>query len=588
MCGIAGEICYGDRKADIEAIRRMLPGMESRGPDGEGVWDGGRIAFGHRRLKIIDLSEAGAQPMTDERLGLTVVFNGCVYNYRELREELTGHGYTFASTSDTEVILKAYHRWGADCVTRFLGMFAFAIAEHDTGTVTLARDRLGIKPMYLAETPGRLRFASTLPALLAAGGVDTGIDTVALHHYMTFHSVVPAPRTILAGVRKLPPATIRVIRADGTSSERVYWEASFTRPVAATGKEWTEAVRDKLRQAVDRRMVADVPVGVLLSGGLDSSLIVALLAEQGQKGLTTFSIGFESGGGESGDEFAYSDIVAKQFGTEHHQIRIGQDRFLPAVSRTVAAMSEPMVSHDCIAFNLLSEDVAKQVKVVQSGQGADEIFAGYSWYPPLADVPRERAAEAYAKEFFDRPHGDLTRQLNPQWLVDGDVSRAFVEASFARPGAATAVDAALRLDSQVMLVDDPVKRVDNMTMAFGLEARVPFLDHELVEIAAACPPELKLASDGKGVLKDAARGLVPDEIIDRPKGYFPVPGIRHLEGPVLDLVRETLHAPAARERALFRPEYVDALLADPNTPRTTLGANQLWQLALLEMWLQQL
>jgi asparagine synthase (glutamine-hydrolysing) len=588
MCGIAGEICYGDRKADIEAIRRMLPGMESRGPDGEGVWDGGRIAFGHRRLKIIDLSEAGAQPMTDERLGLTVVFNGCVYNYRELREELTGHGYTFASTSDTEVILKAYHRWGADCVTRFLGMFAFAIAEHDSGTVTLARDRLGIKPMYLAETPGRLRFASTLPALLAAGGVDTGIDTVALHHYMTFHSVVPAPRTILAGVRKLPPATIRVIRADGTSSERVYWEASFTRPVAATGKEWTEAVRDKLRQAVDRRMVADVPVGVLLSGGLDSSLIVALLAEQGQKGLTTFSIGFESGGGESGDEFAYSDIVAKQFGTEHHQIRIGQDRFLPAVSRTVAAMSEPMVSHDCIAFNLLSEDVAKQVKVVQSGQGADEIFAGYSWYPPLANVPRERAAEAYAKEFFDRPHGDLTRQLNPQWLVDGDVSRAFVEASFARPGAATAVDAALRLDSQVMLVDDPVKRVDNMTMAFGLEARVPFLDHELVEIAAACPPELKLASDGKGVLKDAARGLVPDEIIDRPKGYFPVPGIRHLEGPVLDLVRETLHAPAARERALFRPEYVDALLADPNTPRTTLGANQLWQLALLEMWLQQL
>jgi asparagine synthase (glutamine-hydrolysing) len=548
MCGIAGEICYGDRRADIEAVRRMLPGMQSRGPDGDGLWDGGRLAFGHRRLKIIDLSEAGAQPMTDERLGLTVVFNGCVYNYRELREELTGHGYTFFSTSDTEVILKAYHRWGADCVTRFLGMFAFAVAEHDTGTVTLARDRLGIKP--------------------------------------TFHSVVPAPRTILAGVRKLPPATVRVIRADGTSSERVYWEASFERSLEKT--DWADAVRDKLRQAVERRMVADVPVGVLLSGGLDSSFIVALLAEQGQRGLTTFSIGFESGGGESGDEFAYSDIVAKQFGTEHHQIRIGQDRFLPAVQRTVAAMSEPMVSHDCIAFNLLSEDVAKHVKVVQSGQGADEIFAGYSWYPPLAGVDREKAAEAYAREFFDRPHGDLARQLSPEWLVDADVSREFVDASFDRPGATTAVDAALRLDSQVMLVDDPVKRVDNMTMAFGLEARVPFLDHELVEIAAACPPELKLARDGKGVLKDAARGLVPDEIIDRPKGYFPVPGIRHLEGPVLDLVRDTLRTSAARDRALFRPEYVDALLADPNTPRTTLGANQLWQLALLEMWLQQL
>ncbi|MEV0901034.1 N-acetylglutaminylglutamine amidotransferase [Actinoplanes sp. NPDC049802] len=584
MCGIAGEICYGERAADTGAVRRMLPGLASRGPDGHGFWSNGRIALGHRRLKIIDLSEAGAQPMTDDRLGLTVVFNGCVYNYRQLRDELAKDGYRFFSTSDTEVILKAYHRWGADCVTRFLGMFAFAVVEHDSGTVTLARDRLGIKPLYLAESPGRLRFASTLPALLAAGGVDTTIDRVALQHYMTFHSVVPAPRTILSGIRKLPPATVRVIRADGTSTERVYWEASFTR--AMERADWAQAVREKLRQAVERRMVADVPVGVLLSGGLDSSLIVALLAERGQAGLTTFSIGFEAGGGESGDEFEYSDIVAKQFQTTHHQIRIGHERFLPAVERTVAAMSEPMVSHDCIAFNLLSETVREHVKVVQSGQGADEIFAGYSWYPPLAGVPREQAVEAYAKEFFDRPHAELARQLNPAWLIDEDVARQFVAESFGRPGATTAVDAALRLDSQVMLVDDPVKRVDNMTMAWGLEARVPFLDHELVELAAACPPELKLAHDGKGVLKEAARGLVPDEVIDRPKGYFPVPGIRHLDGPVLDMVREALHAPAARERALFRPEYVSALLADPNTPRTTLGANQLWQLALLEMWLQ--
>ncbi|BBH63961.1 asparagine synthetase B [Actinoplanes sp. OR16] len=585
MCGIAGEICYGDRSADTDAVRRMLPCLESRGPDGEGLWARERVAFGHRRLRIIDLSDAGGQPMTDEQLGLTVVFNGCIYNYRQLREELQSYGYSFRSHSDTEVILKAFHRWGADCVTRFLGMFAFAIAEHGSGTVTLARDRLGIKPLYLAESPGRLRFASTLPALLAAGGVDTSIDKVALHHYMTFHSVVPAPRTILAGVRKLPPATVRVIRKDGTSTERVYWEASHTRLARET--DWAAELREKLRVAVERRMVADVPVGVLLSGGLDSSFIVALLAEQGQTGLTTFSIGFESGGGESGDEFAYSDLVAKKFGTEHHQIRIGRDRFLPAVERTVAAMSEPMVSHDCIAFNLLSEDVAKQVKVVQSGQGADEILAGYSWYPPLAGVPRDQAVEAYAKEFFDRPHGDLARQLNPEWLTENDPSLEFVRESFGRPGATTAVDAALRLDSQVMLVDDPVKRVDNMTMAWGLEARVPFLDHELVEFAAACPPEVKLAQGGKGVLKDAARGLVPDEVIDRPKGYFPVPGIRHLEGTMLEKVRDALSAPAARDRALFRPAYVEALLADPNTPRTTLGANQLWQLALLEMWLQE-
>jgi asparagine synthase (glutamine-hydrolysing) len=256
------------------------------------------------------------------------------------------------------------------------------------------------------------------------------------------------------------------------------------------------------------------------------------------------------------------------------------------VSATVAAMSEPMVSHDAVAFNLLSEDVSPHVTVVQSGQGADEVLAGYSWYPPLAGVARDQAVDAYAREFFDRPHRVLAGQLSSQWMLDADVSREFVATHFGQPGADTAVDAALRLDSQVMLVDDPVKRVDNMTMAWGLEARVPFLDHELVELAAACPPELKLAQGGKGVLKDAARGVVPDEVIDRTKGYFPVPAIRHLEGPMLERVREALYAPPARARGLFRQEYVDALLADPNTARTTLGANQLWQLALLEMWLQ--
>ncbi|GLY94330.1 N-acetylglutaminylglutamine amidotransferase [Actinoplanes sp. NBRC 103695] len=586
MCGIAGELRFDGRPADAEVVRSMLPCLESRGPDGEGLFARDAVAFGHRRLKIIDLSDAGRQPMTDDELGLTLVFNGCIYNYQQLRDELQGYGYRFFSTSDTEVIIKAYHRWGADCVRRFLGMFAFAILEHDSGTVTLARDRLGIKPMYLAEAPGRLRFASTLPALLAAGDVDTSLDKVALQHYMTFHSVVPAPRTIVTGVRKLPPATVRVIKADGTSTERVYWEADFTRNRDLSAEQWTYEVGQKLRVAVERRMVADVPVGVLLSGGLDSSLIVALLAEQGQRGLTTFSIGFEAAAGETGDEFAYSDLIAKQFDTEHHQIRIGRDRFLPAVTRTVSAMSEPMVSHDCVAFNLLSEDVSQHVKVVQSGQGADEIFAGYSWYPPLATVPRDGAVTAYAAEFFDRDFAALGRQLSPEWMLATDESQAFVERNFGRPGATTSVDAALRLDSQVMLVDDPVKRVDNMTMAWGLEARVPFLDHELVELAAACPDALKLASGGKGVLKDAARGVVPDEVIDRTKGYFPVPAIRHLEGPMLDMVRDALFAPAARTRGLFRPEYVDALLADPNTPRTTLGANQLWQLALLEMWLQ--
>ena len=585
MCGFCGELRFDGAPADVTAVSRMNAVMVPRGPDGQGVWSSGALAFGHRRLRIIDLSDRGAQPMTDPELGLTAVFNGCVYNYKELREELQAAGYRFFSTSDTEVILKAYHRWGRDCVSRFNGMFAFAIHERDTGTLVLCRDRLGIKPLYLSDGPGRVRFASTLPALLAGGGVDTSLDLVALHHYMTFHSVVPAPRTILKGVSKLPPATVRTVRADGTFEDHVYWRPSFTRDVPKEPEEWPGAILEDLREAVDLRMVADVPVGVLLSGGLDSSLIVGLLAEAGQHGLATFSIGFQAAGGEEGDEYAYSDLVARHFGTEHHKIHIGDDRLLPALHGAIGAMSEPMVSHDCVAFYLLSQEVSRHVKVVQSGQGADEVLGGYSWYPPLAGVAREEAAAAYAKVFFDRPHADLAGQLAPAYL-DRDHSAEFVASHFGMPGAQEALDAALRLDTTVMLVDDPVKRVDNMTMAFGLEARTPFLDYRLVELAAACPPELKIAQGGKGVLKDAARGIVPDAVIDRTKGYFPVPAIRHLSGPYLDLVQEALSAPSAKARGLFRDEYTERLLADPSGERTTLGASALWQIALLELWLQ--
>ncbi|MFB4269845.1 N-acetylglutaminylglutamine amidotransferase [Nonomuraea sp. GTA35] len=591
MCGLSGELRFDGAEADVGAVGRMAEAMHERGPDGSGLWSQGPVALGHRRLKIIDLSDKAAQPMVDGELGLAVVFNGCLYNYGELRDELRGAGYRFYSTSDTEVLMKAFHRWGPACVDRFKGMFAFAVHERDTGRLTLGRDRLGIKPMYVAENARRLRFASSLPALLAAGEVDTGIDPVALHHYMTFHSLVPGERTILSGVRKLPPATVRVIEPDGGGTEHRYWEPSHTRGAlpehaGLSDAEWRRAVLDALRVAVRRRMVADVPVGVLLSGGLDSSLIVALLAEQGQQDLATFSIGFEPAGGEPGEEFAYSDLVARRFGTDHHRIRIPDARLMEGLQDAVRAMSEPMVSHDCVAFYLLSQEVARHVKVVQSGQGADEVFAGYSWFPPLAGVPRQEAAGVYARAFFDRPHDGLAAILSPDRLLDRDASGDFVRAHLARPGAETALDAVLRLETTAMLVDDPVKRVDNMTMAHGLEARTPFLDHELVELAAACPAELKLAHGGKGVLKDAARRLLPAEVVDRPKGYFPVPAVRHVDGALLDLVRDALTSRAARERGLFRQDYVDRLLADPEQDRATTGVNTLWQLGLLELWLQ--
>jgi len=592
MCGICGEIRFDGSSADVAAVTRMTCAMESRGPDSDGVVAHSRIALGHRRLSIIDLSARGGQPMVDSDLGLTLVFNGCIYNYQDLRDELMAAGYRFFSTADSEVVVKGFHHWGTRCVEKFKGMFAFAVADSETGVVTLARDRLGIKPLYLAETPGRLRFASTVRALLDAGDVDTEIDRHALHHYMSFHSVVPPPRTMYKGVRKLPPATVRVIQPAGTYVDTLYWSPDFRRDPARGGwsaEDWQDALMDSLRTAVARRMVADVPVGVLLSGGIDSSIVVALLAEQGQHGLATFSIGFDSAGGESGDEYFYSDLIAKTFDTNHHRIHIDSSRLLPAVPKTIAAMSEPMVSHDCVAFYLLSEEVSKSIKVVQSGQGADEILAGYDWYPPLTDVARDQTTDAYAKVFFDRGHDDVLALLSPEYgIVGEDPSRQFVSAHQAAPGADTAVDAALRLDTTVMLVDDPVKRVDTMTMAWGLEARVPFLDHDFVELAAMCPTDLKLASGGKGVLKEACRSLLPADVIDRTKGYFPVPGIRHLNGPLLEMVRDSLTNDAARNRGLYRPETLAALLAAPNDTRTVLGANTLWQLAVLEMWLQSM
>ncbi|MFI7023347.1 N-acetylglutaminylglutamine amidotransferase [Micromonospora sp. NPDC049900] len=589
MCGLAGEFRRDASRADVGTVERMAATMCDRGPDGGGVWAQGPVALGHRRLKIIDLSAASGQPIVDSAAGLTGVFNGCIYNYRELRAELAAKGHHFFSSGDSEVVIKAYAEWGLDFVDHLIGMFAVAITERDTGRLVLARDRLGIKPLYLAESPGVVRFASTLPALVAGGGVDTAIDPVALAHYLSFHSIVPPPRTILRGVTKLPPATVRVYEPDGATHERVYWDPSFLRREEYSGwseKDWQDALLESLTTAVRRRMVADVPVGVLLSGGLDSSLVVALLAGEGQRGLSTFSIGFDAVGGREGDEFRYSDVVAKTFDTDHHQLRIAAQDLVPPLEAAVAAMSEPMVSHDCVAFYLLSQEVSRHVKVVQSGQGADEILGGYHWYPPLAEVGREQALDTYARAFFDRDASGLARVLNREWLTDADPAREFVAAHLARPGAQTAVDAGLRLDTQIMLTDDPVKRVDNMTMAHGLEARVPFLDHEFVELAAACPPELKLAQGGKGVLKEIGRRVLPHEVIDRPKGYFPVPGLTHLEGKLLDRVRDALSAPEARRRDLFRTDYVNALLDAPNAELTPLNGNKLWQLGLLEMWLQ--
>jgi asparagine synthase (glutamine-hydrolysing) len=586
MCGIAGEFRFDGRAPQAAAMERMLARLARRGPDGEGEHGDGPVRLGHRRLAIIDLSPRSQQPMVDAASGTALVFNGTIYNYPELRAELIAAGHVFHSDGDTEVILRAWLEWGAACVERLHGMFAFAIWNRET--LFLARDRLGIKPLYYSENAGCFRFASTPQALLAAGGVDTSVDPVALHHLFTLHAVVPAPRTILNGIRKLAPGTTLTVNAYGELAHQKYWSLKAQRPLAPRSEaEWTEAIHESLRQAVKKRIeIADVKVGVLLSGGLDSSLLVALLAEQGVPDLLTFSVGFEDQPEERGNEFEYSDPVAAMYGTRHHKYLIPNAEVLGRLPEAVDQMSEPMFAQDAVAFYLLAEQVSKTVKVVQSGQGADELFGGYFWYPKMHAETCGNAVERFRRHYFDRDHDEFL-QLVESAYHGPDYTAQTIAAHLAEPFADEFIDQVLRMDTTMLIADDPVKRVDNMTMAWGLEARVPFLDHQLVELAAAMPPELKLASEGKHVLKQIARGRIPDAVIDRKKGYFPMPALKFVRGEFLDFMRDILNSQACRARGLYQRGYVDTLLDAPERHHTRIQGSKLWHLALLEYWLQK-
>jgi len=588
MCGICGELRLDGSPADLGAVAVMMQRLQRRGPDHGGSYSDGALGMGHRRLAIIDLSIRANQPMVDPDLGLVLVFNGTIYNYRELRRELQGRGYRFFSDGDSETILKAWHAWGEDCVQRLHGMFAFALWDQSGRVLFLARDRLGIKPLYWSRQGDVFRFASNTQALLEAGGVDTAIDAVALHQVFTLHAVVPAPRTILRGLRKLAPGHWMRVDADGRQTERPYWRLEAVRPERdLSDGEWLEAIHESLREAVKmRNQVADVPVGVLLSGGLDSSLLVALLVEAGVSDLRTFSVGFEDTPEESGSELEYSDLVAERFATEHHSFLVPNAEALARLPEAVDAMAEPMFGQDAVGFYLLGELVSREIRVVQSGQGADEVFGGYFWYPRIQEEQEGTWLECFRKHYFDRDHDEYLRLVTEQYGGD-DHSSELIDRLLSEPGADEILDAVLRMDATTLIVDDPVKRVDNMTMAWGLEARVPFLDHRVVELAARCPPVLKLREGGKYPLKVMARGLLPDAVIDRPKGYFPMPALKYVRGDFLDLMRDLVNSRACRERGLYRREYLDMLLAAPDMHHTRIRGNKLWHLALVELWLQR-
>jgi asparagine synthase (glutamine-hydrolysing) len=587
MCGICGELRLDGGVPELSAIRGMMEVLSRRGPDRGGSYSDGPLAFGHRRLAIIDLSPHASQPMVDMELGLAIVFNGTIYNYPELRAELAARGHHFFSHGDTEVILKAYAEWGERCPVQLHGMFAFAIWNMRDQSLFMARDRFGIKPFYYACGRDRFRFASTTQALLAAGEVDISLDPVALHHHLTLHAVVPAPRTVLRGIRKLPPGHSLTIDAKGDKHFLRYWRP---RPGSAAGTlsewEWIEAIRESLERAVERRQViADVPVGVLLSGGLDSSLLVALLALRGGTELHTFSVGFEDVADERGSEFEYSDAVARRYGTRHHRFSIANEELLRRLPEAIDNMAEPMVGQDAVAFYLLGERVSREVKVVQSGQGADEVFGGYFWYP-LMDEATGTDIERFRLHYFDRDHDEWLRTVTAPFHGP-DYTSAKVAWGLAQSADEHFLNRVLGYDVTTLIVDDPVKRVDNMTMAWGLEARVPFLDHELVELVLQMPPAYKIKSGGKHPLKMIARDLLPDEVINRPTGYFPVPALKYVRGRMLEFMREVLGSRSCRERDLYQRDYVDRLLADPERHLTPIRGSKLWHLALLEFWLQR-
>jgi len=593
MCGICGEYRFDGSLPDLNHIQQMMQKIEKRGPEHGGTFSDGALAFGHRRLSILDLSEKANQPMVDSHLSLSLVFNGTIYNHPELRKQLQAKGHTFFSTGDTEVILKAYAEWGRDCVKRFLGMFAIAIWDMKEKTLFLARDRMGIKPLYYSFYNGAagkgFRFASNTQALLATNEnneIDTSLDPVALHHQFTLHAVVPAPMTVIKGIRKLEPAHSLLIKPNGEQKLERYWTLDATRPTQdKTDEEWIEAIHESLRIAVKRRNdVSDVPVGVLLSGGLDSSLLVGLLDEIGIQDIPTFSIGFDDQPEEKGSEFEFSDAVVERFKTNHHKIQIPNEQTLTRLPEAIANMSEPMFGQDAIGFYLLSEQVAKDLKVVQSGQGADEVFGGYFWYDKM-NKAKGSHLERFRQFYFDRDHDEMAEMLMPNF-VDKDYTAETMKALLEAPQADTFIDAVFRADTTMLIVDDPVKRVDNMTMAHGLEARVPFLDHELVELAAKMPPHLKLQDGGKYVLKQISRGMIPDSVIDRKKGYFPVPALKYVRGEFLEFMQDVLNSQKCKERGLYQRSYVEKLLAAPDKHHTRIQGNKLWHMALLEYWLQ--
>jgi asparagine synthase (glutamine-hydrolysing) len=624
MCGIAGKV-FADagRQVDEELILRMCQAMVHRGPDDQGIRADGRVGMGMRRLKVIDL-DTGQQPMCNEDGTLWIVFNGEIYNYRQLRLDLQQRGHVLATASDTETILHLYEDYGDDCVRHLRGMFAFAIWDSKAERLFIARDQVGKKPLYYSEMAGSLAFASELGALVQDAAVDTEIDPCAVDEYLTY-LFVPHPRTIYRGARKLPPGSRLVYQRGQVSVER-YWTVHYGQPVARDLDSSVEQLDEILREAVRLRMLADVPVGAFLSGGLDSSLVVALMQQVSNRPVRTFAIGFED---STFNETDHARTVADYLGTEHqeHIVRYDVRDLLPEL---VGHFGEPFADSSAIPTYHLSRMTRQQVTVALSGDGGDEIFGGYRRYQArhLAERynqwpwwagrgPLEKLVDAMPEPdgYYGQSLRKKTKRFvefaravreSPQTSWAFFLTRAEKEALYTEEFAAhigcqacppsmesywrdleqSPGQEMLWLDLMTYLPDDILAKVDRMSMACSLEARSPLLDTELIEFAAALPVAHKLTGRStKIVLRRLAQRYLPQEILDRPKQGFAIPLGGWLRDELKPWMEELLLGGGGELKRIVRLETLERMIGDHQRGRRDLS-QQLWALMVLAVWLR--
>jgi len=618
MCGIAGvHERTGHGRIDAGVAWQMLDVIAHRGPDDEGLHVADRAALGARRLSIIDLA-GGHQPIANEDGTVVAAYNGEIYNYKQLRERLRRSGHTLSTESDTEVLVHLYEELGEDCVHELDGMFAFAIWDERRQRLLLARDRLGIKPLYVFRDGARVVFGSEIKSLLCHPEVPSGIDLDALAAFLLL-KYVPAPRTMFAGITALPPGHLLVSDREGVRT-RQWWDVSFRRTAdPPTEREAAEELRALLEQAVRSHLVSDVPFGAFLSGGIDSSTVVALMAHELRHPVRTFAVGFQ-GAGEELSELPYARMVAERYETEHADVLVGAGDLVDRAADVVWHLDQPIADMACLPNLLVAELAAGHVKMVLTGEGGDELFAGYARYAGERFAPLFERIPRPIRRFALSVSGRSRRQSRPRiaihalcqadereriatWfplmrpearaeLTVGElaaaVSRAVPRSLFmdtlGRTDAEDSISRMLYVDTKLWLPDDLLARGDKMSMAASLEARVPLLDHRLVEFAASLPPRLKVKGlTRKYLLRKVARGLLPQPILDRPKKGFPVPMGAWIRGGARDMCHDLLSPATVRQRGLLAPEAVAALLEEHDRGSADHGP-VLWALMSVELW----